>query len=153
MDVHMKKLENKLEAPFELLLLADPSKQMISDYLEKGTCFVAINDHDDVIGCYVLNSVSPIEAEIMNIAVERGFQGKGVGKKMLDHATNYSKSCGYTRLDIATANSSIFQLYLYQKMGFEMLRLEKDYFVHHYGRDLLENGIPIKHKVVLSKTL
>ena len=153
MDIHIRKLEDKKQAPFELMLLADPSKEMIVQYLEKGTCFVAESEHEDVIGCYVLTSNSPIEAEIMNIAVEQRFQGKGVGKKLLDHAAKYAKECGYNKLSIATANSSIFQLYLYQKMGFEMDHIEKNYFLIHYTNKLEENGIPVKHKVFLSRAL
>lgn len=153
MDIRIYKLTDKNLAPFELMLLADPSREMIEEYLVKGTCFVVENDNEDVIGCYVLKSNSPIEVEIMNIAVAERYQGKGVGKQMLEHANNYAKQSGYQQIVIATANSSMYQLYLYQKIGFEMLRIERDFFVNHYSDKIEENGIPTKHKVVLGKDL
>ncbi len=153
MDVRIFKLEDKNLAPFELMLLADPSRDMIEEYLVKGTCFVVENENEDIIGCYVLKSNSPVEVEIMNIAVAERFQGKGIGKKMLEHAMNYAKKSGYTQLVIATANSSMYQLYLYQKIGFEMMRIERDYFINHYSNKIQENGIPTKHKVVLGMKL
>ena len=153
MEVSIFKLSDQSKAPYDLLLLADPHKESIEKYLSNGTCFIVENDNEDVIGCYVLKSNSPIEVEIVNIAVEERYQGKGIGKQMLNHAIDYAHGCGYTKLAIGTANSSIYQLYLYQKIGFDIDRIEKDHYLHFYPDTLEENGIPTKHKILLTMDL
>ncbi|MEG0774205.1 hypothetical protein [Clostridium sp.] len=38
----VEKLSNKDEVPYELLLLADPSRDIVDEYLQRGQCFVNI---------------------------------------------------------------------------------------------------------------
>ena len=52
----IKKIKSS-EAPFELLLLADPSREAVNKYLKKGSCFAAI-ERNEIVGVYVLTSKS-----------------------------------------------------------------------------------------------
>ena len=64
----------------ELLLLADPSTDLVQEYLGRGTCFVAEQD-GEVVGVYVLLPTRPSTIELVNVAVAESHQGQGIGKR------------------------------------------------------------------------
>ena len=81
-------------------------------------------------------------------------QGKGIGSTLLRHAVTVARASGFERLIIGTGNSSIRrQLALYQRRGFELCRIERDFFVRNYPEPIFENGIRCKHLVVLEIAL
>lgn len=134
--------------PMELLLLADPEEQAIQAYITRSKCYIKELD-GKTVGTYVLLATRPHTVEIMNIAVEETLQGKGIGQQLLQHAIQTSKELGYRIVEIGTGNSSISQLYLYQKCGFRMVGIDKDYFTHHYNEPIFENGLPCRDMVRL----
>ena len=91
--------------------------------------------------------------EIKNLAVRPEYQGRGIGSFMIKWATDLARNKGYSEICIGTANSSIRQLRLYQKLGFEITRIKKNFFLNHYDEVIVENGIQAKHMLVLSKML
>jgi len=138
--------------PFDLLELADPSRIQIESYLKSGICYIA-EFESKVIGVIVLNKVDSTTLEVRNIAIKESEQGKGYGKALLRYSTKVSLESGYKRLIIGSGNSSIGQLALYQKEGFEIDRIEKDFFIKNYSEPIFENGIQCKHMVILEKNL
>jgi aminoglycoside 6'-N-acetyltransferase I len=151
-QLHIAPLGAAQAIPFALLELADPSRSQIDSYLKTGTCHIATLG-TQIVGVVVLDKVDASTAEIKNIAVQRSEQGKGFGKRLLGYAGQLSRKEGYKRLIIGTGNSSIRQLALYQKEGFEMRCIERDYFLKNYDQPIVENGIQCKHRVVLEKIL
>ena len=149
---HIQQLTDLRQCPYHLLELADPSRAQIDAYLATGTCHVAIHD-DTIVGVLVLDEIDATRLEVKNIAVAPTEQGKGLGKRLLAYASVLAREDGYKTLVIGTGNSSIGQLTLYQKVGFELVRIEKDYFVKHYPEPIIENGIPCRHKLVLEKAV
>jgi len=149
--LQMRLLEKGGVVPYELLLLADPSRELIDHYIFDATCYVAYLEHTPV-GVYALLEVGNI-GEIKNIAVADQYQGKGIGKYLLHHACQTAKEKGGTKIRIGTGNSSIGQLYLYQQQGFEITGVVKDFFTRHYPAPIYENGIACKHMILLEKTL
>ncbi|UTH15080.1 GNAT family N-acetyltransferase [Macrococcus epidermidis] len=135
----------------ELLLLADPSIVMINQYISESSIYIL--EENDLIGVIVLKEVSESTMEIMNIAVSEAYQGKGYGKLMLKEAEKIAKHSGYNNLIIATANSSLNQLVLYQKCGFRLHEIEKDFFINVYKEVIIENGIRALDKIILSKNI
>lgn len=132
--------------------MADPSKIQIDSYLETGTCYVAKMDFKTV-GVLVLNHIDSARIEIKNIAIAESQQGKGLGKALLRNAEMISRELGYQTLVIGTGNSSIGQLALYQKEGFEIAKIDKDFFIRNYTEPIFENGIPCKHMIILEKEI
>jgi hypothetical protein len=55
-------------------------------------------------------------------------------------------------LIVATAAAGIGQLRFYQRLGFRMLRIEREAFGAHngYAADISINGIPLRDRVWLS---
>ncbi len=143
-------LPKAAEIPYDLLLLADPSKELIDQYLPESEIHVAVFE-TQIIGVYVLHPLGDSTVEIKNIAVGDSHQGKGVGTILLNNATQTAALKGYKTVLIGTGNSSLNQLYLYQKLGFEIIEIRKDFFLEHYPSPIYENGIQCKHMLMLSK--
>lgn len=139
-EINIRKLTREDNIPYNLLLLADPSKKMIEKYIEVGECYIAYIQQD-IIGAYVILETAPATLEIMNIVVSEEQQGKGIGKKLIKHAIGLARIRGYKTLEIKTGNSSLGQLALYQKCGFRIMGIERDYFKKYYEEKIIENGI------------
>ncbi len=137
---------------YNLLLRADPSKKNMDEYTARGKMFVAYY-LGEIVGEYVLIKTRPGTMEIVNIAVDEAHQGKGLGKLLLKDAINKASEHGVKVLEIGTGNSSITQLGLYQKMGFRITGIDRDYFVKHYEDPIHENGIPCVDMIRLSMDL
>ena len=150
--LHIEQIKENSRIPFDLLELADPSRRQINEYLKTGTCYVAKAD-SKVIGVIVLNQIDSTSIEIKNIAIDENEQGKGFGKALLRYSELVSRELGFDRLVIGTGNSSLDQLALYQKEGFEMCEIQKDFFIKNYSQPIFENGIQCKHMVILEKNL
>lgn len=135
-----------------MLLLADPSKAAVQDYLADGKLYVAEWD-DTVVGAYVLLQTEGPLWELKNIAVSSEWQGKGVGKALIAAATSSATELGAETLEVGTGNSSIDQLAFYQKAGFRMVRIAKNFFTLNYDEPIYENGIQCRDMVILSKDL
>lgn len=146
-DIKIKKIDNN-KIPMELLLLADPSEKAINKYLKKGNCFGAY-EGNNLIGVYVLISKSSGMLEIMNIAVIKEKQNRGIGKILLADAIKRAKKEGAKKLLVGTGNSSVSQLAFYQKCGFRIVKIKKDYFVKKYKKPIFENGIQCRDMIML----
>ncbi|WP_410769413.1 GNAT family N-acetyltransferase [Fontibacillus sp. BL9] len=152
MEFTIEKLRDQSAAPYDLLLLADPSKAIVDDYLSRGTCYTASNNHETV-GVFVILRTRPDTVEIMNIAVRETDQGKGIGKKLLLNAIHLAKEMNIQAIEIGTGNSSISQLALYQKCGFRIVGVDTDFFVRHYDEEIFENGIRCRDMIRLRMDL
>lgn len=150
MDI--RKLNLNETPPKELLLTADPSREIVDEYVKRGMCFVA-EEHKETIGVFVLLPTRPETVELVNLAVAEEKQKKGIGKKLVMNAVERARTKGYKTMEIGTGNSSIGQLALYQKYGFRMVGVDKDFFIRHYAEAIFENGIRCRDMVRLSQDL
>jgi aminoglycoside 6'-N-acetyltransferase I len=151
-NISVKQVKEHRDTPYDLLLLADPSREMIDAYLKHSKIFVAMLDQE-VIGTIVLSALSANSCEIKNIAVKPEFQGRGVGKFLLEFAVEAAKNEHYQSICIGTSNSSTGQLHLYQKKGFEIKEIIKGFFTDNYPEPVYENGIQAKHLIMLEMKL
>ncbi|SRR5260221_13107861 len=138
--------------PYELLLDADPSIAAIEKYLETSEIYVAVLK-GKVVAIVVLYPLDKDTFEIKNIAVEERFQGNGIGKLLLKTATQIAIDKGAKDIVIGTSNSGIGQLYLYQRNGFEITGIKRNFFLDNYPEPIFENGIQCKHMIMLRKKL
>jgi len=130
------------EIPIELLLEADPSEQSILSYLESGLIFATVRN-EVAIGVCVVSLESETRAELFNISVSKEFQQQGVGTKLLEFVLQELKSKGVKRLELGTGTFG-YQLAYYQRLGFRVDSVLKDYFVSHYPDPIFEQGIQLK---------
>lgn len=151
-NLFIKPLEQGDEIPFDLLLSADPSKEAIMQYLPYSAIYLAFIP-GKLIGVYVLYRIDDQTIEIKNIAVIEAYQGLGVGKLLLKDAAQIAFDGGYSAISIGTSNTSIGQLYLYQKQGFELSGIKMNFFIDNYSEPIYENGIQCAHMLMLTKVL
>lgn len=148
----IRKLGNDELPPLDLLLVADPSQNLVEDYIARGICYI-VEDSQKLVGVYVLLPTRPETVELVNISVVESQQGKGIGKKLVLHALQISKEHGFKTIEIGTGNSSVGQLVLYQKCGFRIVGVDRDFFVRHYPEEIYENGIQCIDMIRLSRDL
>ena len=147
-----EKLYKNDQVPYELLLLADPSKELINNYVNMSEIFVA-RQKNETLGVVVLFPLTTETVEIKNIAVKPEFQGQGIGSFLIENVVKMAMLKKQKSIFIGTANSSVRQLYLYQKSGFEIVDIKKDFFIDHYDEPIYENGIQAKHLLVMIREL
>ncbi len=136
------------KAPIELLLEADPSLEKIRAYLPHSKCFVAICQ-DKPVGAYVVQRIAPAIYELMSIAVSPEHQRKGIGSELLKHAVATVHDMGARRLEVGTGTFG-YQLAWYQREGFRVFAVERDFFLVNYKEPIYENGIQLKDMLRLA---
>lgn len=151
-DVTIRSIKPGEPLPMDLLLLADPSEELVREYTARAQIFVA-EVEGDIVGVGLLIQTRPATQELVNLAVDPRMQGKGLGKLLIQAAIEKARSSGAHTLELGTGNSSIGQLALYQKMGFRIDGVDQDFFVRHYTEPIIENGIPCRDMIRLAMDL
>ena len=80
----VRKLLTDEKIPYNLLLLADETKEAIDKYIEDSDIYVLERKtkkkrENEIIGIYVVQSTDEDTLEIKNIAVDENLQGQGIG--------------------------------------------------------------------------
>jgi aminoglycoside 6'-N-acetyltransferase I len=153
--ITITKLNRDDKIPYELLLLADPSKDLVDEYLKQSEIFTA-RKNDETPGVVVLFPLTTETVEIKNIAVKPVFKGLGIGSYLIENVIQIASHNTQKSNCIGTANSSVGQLYLYQKPGFEITEIteiKKDYFTKYDADPMHELCIQAKHKLMLTRQL
>ena len=107
---------------------------------------------EQLAGVALLIPQSKTTIELKNIAIVPKFQAKGLGKEVLRQLTAFCQKEGYQTLLVGTANSSIDNIAFYQKAGFRMESIEKDFF-RDYPEPIYENGIRALDMIFFTKQL
>ncbi|MBD0404355.1 GNAT family N-acetyltransferase [Flammeovirga sp. EKP202] len=138
--------------PYDLLLLADETIEAIDKYIHDSEIYIYQRENE-TLGVYALQMFDGESIEIKNIAVSKTCQGEGIGQRMLLNAMEQAKDRGFKYILIGTSNAAFRQLYIYQKVGFEIYEVKKDFYTKNYSQQLIENGLPLNHMLVLRKQL
>jgi aminoglycoside 6'-N-acetyltransferase I len=148
----IRQLRKDEKIPYDLLLIADETLEAINKYIFGADIYV-LEQEKRIIAIYVLQSLTRNEVEIKNIAVATDYQGQGIGKILLKDAAHKAKRKGFKTIIIGTGDAAVRQLHLYQKEGFEVFDVKKSFFIDNYPEPIYENGIQLKHMIMLKKEL
>lgn len=129
-------------APMALLLLADPSEEKVRAYLPASRCFVALNEGAVAGVCVVQQQQAGIH-ELMNIAVAPEQQKAGVGTRLLQWVIERYRAAGAQVLEVGTGSFG-YQLTFYQRHGFRVAAIDRDFFVTNYAEPIFEEGIRLR---------
>jgi ribosomal protein S18 acetylase RimI-like enzyme len=152
MEIIIEPLKSSSAAPMDLLLTADPSEELVRDYLARGECHVA-NYQSRIIGILVMLATRPRTIEIMNVAVKEEFQNQGVGRRLILHAIERAREKGAKTIEIGTGNPGVRQMLLYQQCGFRISGIDFDFFRKNYRDPIYENGIECRDMIRLKMDL
>lgn len=133
--------------PMHLLLLADPSEELILSYIYQSHTFIA-EQSGKVAGVLVLQQRGEL-AEIMNVAVDEKHQGRSVGYRLIEHVVAQAREQSIKQLIVCTGNSSLPALALYKRCGFVVESIDKGYFLRNYPEPIFENGLQCTDRIKL----
>ena len=136
-------------ATIESSIYAFPwSQGNFRDSLFSGYDCIGIWNGRELIG-YAITMPALEEMHLLNLAVRKEWQGRGVGGAILQHLIDLAAPtrCEVIYLEVRPTN--IAGLRLYEKFGFRQLGLRRDYYPAPAGReDALFLGLNIKARTV-----
>lgn len=112
----------------------------------KHTTYAAY-DSEQLIGAVTMRW-QEAESEIEYIAVVKEARGKGYGKAIMARLIELAQECRIAALLVGTANTSWENIAFYQKCGFRMDHVRRDYFAY-IQPPLIEHGIVMLDMLVL----
>lgn len=151
-NISLRKLSAGEDIPYELLLLADETKEAIDRYIPGAEIYVHEKDNKPV-AAVVLQVAGYKSMEIKNIAVETSFHGRGIGSAIINTVASMVKQRGFAQLLIGTGDHATRELALYRKLGFKDFKVIKDFFIDNYPEPIFENGKQLKDMILLKKNI
>jgi ribosomal protein S18 acetylase RimI-like enzyme len=138
-----------------LLLLADDSESQVRSYYQQGELFVLRADDGEVMGMALAIPESNRDVELKAVAVAPELHGRGVGQRMMALVLAELRLAGVRHVTVGTSSSGIGQLAFYQKIGFRLWKIERDFFSDERGyvAGIEENGIPLRDLVWMDQEL
>jgi ribosomal protein S18 acetylase RimI-like enzyme len=129
---------------------ADDSESEIARYRDLGEVLVATE-----LGA-ILGHVQIVETdergvfELKSLAVKEERRSQGIGGTLVKTALAHCRDRKARSVVVATAAASIDALKFYQRLGFRIQRVIRDFYVPERGyRPLQLNGIPLRDEVIL----
>jgi putative acetyltransferase len=101
-------------------VLGDPVKYI----LKPGGEIIFATIGNETVGCCALAPEGPGQYEVAKMAVTEAYQGKGIGRKILERVIAEARAKEATRLYLET-NSKLTATYLYESIGFHHLPVER----------------------------
>jgi GNAT superfamily N-acetyltransferase len=134
---------------------ADDSETALAGYLDLGRVWVARAADGDVLGHLQAVPRDQGTWEVTNTAVVEAARGRGVGRRLLEHAVMEAGRAGGTRVVLATGAADLGNLRFYQRCGFRMTHVVQDAFVpaNGYPDDIVVDGIPLRDQVWFERLL
>jgi GNAT superfamily N-acetyltransferase len=138
---------NEVESLIPLLLLAEESERALRWSIANLSDVVyRMDDDGELIGAATMQWRDD-PCEIMELAVAPDRQGQGIGRQMVAWLVDEARQRGKTAVLVGTANASIGNIVFYQRCGFRIDQVRKDYF-WYYRKPIYENGIQIRDMLV-----
>jgi GNAT superfamily N-acetyltransferase len=137
-----------------LLELADEPEPLRA-YVQDGDLFGLSGSDGTPSAAILVIEDQPGVAELRVVAVAESVQGQGVGMAMVNAVLFVLAERGVHTALVGTASSGVRQLAFYQRCGFRLTHVERDFFTEAkgYPPDLAENGIPIRDMVWMDRAL
>jgi predicted N-acetyltransferase YhbS len=133
-----------------LFELADDSPSQLDAYIASGRVLVAL-DGEAIVGHLQLTELAHAwSLEVKNMAVLESHQRRGIGQSLVRRAAGIARDEDRRTLVVATAAADIGNLRFYQRLGFRMLKVERDAFTEASGYEPQDvDGIPLCDRVWL----
>jgi GNAT superfamily N-acetyltransferase len=137
-----------------LLELADEPAPLRA-YIDDGDLYGFVGPDGSPDGAILVIEESPGVAELRAVAVDEAQQGKGIGTLLVNAVLFVLAQRGARSAIVGTASSGIRQLAFYQRCGFRLGHVERDFFTPEkgYPADLVEDGIPTRDMVWMDRDL
>lgn len=82
------------------------------------------------------------QAQLTNLAINKKYQGKGYGRKLLEMGISLCQEAGCEIMTLEVRQSNVVAKSLYQSCGFEKVSVKKDYYQdNHEDADVMMKGL------------
>ena len=142
--------ENKRDY-LPLLLLGDEQEEMIDRYLERCDLHVLIGDDGEALAVIAVTDEGGGTLEIKNLAVRTQDQGRGYGRKMIDHVAHVYQG-RFDQMLVGTGDSPL-TVPFYERCGFVRCGVIPDFFVENYDHPIIEAGVQLRDMVLFRRAL
>ena len=148
-SINIRKEKDNKEQYLELLLEADPSKEMINKYLADGELFV-LTYKDEPVCIAVVMKIDNDIVELKNIITKEKHRGNGYAKKMIKYLVDNYKT-RYKKMIVGTTQNNIP---FYVKQGFDKYeKTIKNFFIDNYDEELWDGDMQCVDMYYYSKDL
>jgi GNAT superfamily N-acetyltransferase len=138
---------HEIEELIPMLLQAESSESALRWSLDNLSDTVYRMDEDGELAGAATVRWNKDPIEILELAVDKGRHGQGLGRRIIEYLLAEAQRRGKQALFVGTANSSIGNIVFYQKCGFRMDSVRKDYFWYH-RTPVYENGLRTRDLLV-----
>jgi ribosomal protein S18 acetylase RimI-like enzyme len=142
----IRRWDGEEQLPWKLLLDADPSRREVRKYLSRGELWL-LESGSEVLGAMVLMQTRVDVLEIMNIATDVSRRSKGLGTALLTKARQRARQLKVKTLHVGTGNTSFRQLEFYQRFGFRICGVDRDFFRGRYSSEYECGGVVLRDMV------
>ena len=105
-----------------------PKKDLVSDIEKnKHKRHFVYEKNGETVGFYIISKILD-EVEIYTIAVDELHRGQKIASNMLEHLINFSKEMKVSKIWLEVSTKNMPAINLYEKFGFEKIRLRKNYY-------------------------
>jgi ribosomal-protein-alanine N-acetyltransferase len=92
------------------------------------------DNEDRILGFTIVQKVVD-ELHLLNICVQRQYQGQGLGKAMLNHVIHYGRQLGSVLIVLEVRRSNTKAQSLYAQAGFNEMSVRRDYYPAEEDRE------------------
>lgn len=143
---------DEIEALFPVLLLAEESPSALHWSLRNLADEVfRMDDGDTLVGAATVQWRDD-PCEILEMGIIPGRQGQGLGKRLVEWLVDEARRRGKHAMVVGTPNTSFGNFVFYQKCGFRMDHVRKDYF-WYYGEPVFRDGLQVRDLLVFRREL
>lgn len=139
-----------VEALVPLLLLAEPSERALRWSLAHLSDAVYRLDVGGTLAGAATLRWDGDPCEIVELAVAGERHGQGLGRHFLGWIAGEARRRGKRAIEVGTANASLGNIAFYQRCGFRMHHVRRDYF-SYYRAPRVEHGIEVRDLLVFRR--
>jgi GNAT superfamily N-acetyltransferase len=143
---------DELEPLVPILLLAEPSESALRWGLEHLSDAYYRLDVDGQLAGAASMRWRDDPCELEELAVDATRQGAGLGRRLVGWLLDEARRRGKHAMVVGTGNASVGNIIFYQKCGFRLDHVRRDYF-WYYATPRVENGLPVRDMLVLRHDL
>lgn len=106
--------------------------------------WIVCHDHGNLVG-YALMSVALDEAHVLNLCVDPDWQGRGIGRMLMQHLLSEARKARATVMLLEVRKTNTAALRLYRNLGFVRIGLRRGYYPSDSGR---EDAYVLAHEII-----
>jgi len=137
--------------PMDILSQGSIPADILENALLHETCYIAFR-HDNIVGAFILAAVQN-KTELVSFGIAAEFKLNLAGQALLMHALGKAKSRGADNMQVGISNAHIDLFTFFQKNGFRISGIEKDYYYDATLSRKSKNGITLRDRLILSISL